>query len=1059
MKKQLTLAITLLMGLSFQNAQAGNECRLKYKYGNSGNKYKYVNKGQTINFTRSGFNMAKNVGRNDMRLTLQYVNLLGQTKTEYLYLIKNGGNTIALPPIPLINKKLKKIQCKNYAAFTDTQAYLQQFASSVSSIVSQATTTATSAVTAAANTAKNAFSASSANTYKNNTQAAIQSVTQAFNAAKSQASNTVRTNLSQHFPEVNQAVNASTQYGWGLTNAVMTQGEQNIRSTMAELERIDQKYAVSTTVSKLISVNLAKDFPEFNQLKNHQCKLKTNAMVEFTGGVGSLASELAKLDKKYQFSKTSKKIMKTLITLPSVDKRKLNISKNAKNCDRAWGDLKRKIDTDSRALDKYLTSVKAELLKLKAAQFKGSQGAFFREVQRLITATDALIKEHNAQKRRKQNMDKAEKANDKAYQQIKNDLGPIQDDLEKLPLGGLVVDAGLFLKSALIPSWLTDDPERLKVLLTREIAAAKSYRRSIEIHQAGKLKVKAKFDAFVKQTGVTLGSAAKLRIQLPKNSKLISLLKSPPQLRSLLATKNAVVICVSDFIKAQLESVEVIVRAIDQYLKNIGQVTADVIPSDVKKALARLNTAIVKLKSKPLGSATSNIPNKSVNDLKSSLNQLWNLFKQDPSKTNFNGQVQNLLQIISGNINKLKADGATLSSDIGKYLQSVTPVVSAISNLNKVMVKHRNSSMQDVNKVVKSAVGFKVKWSLVEALPASITKCAKQYVSLFAKAQRSLSSRLQKLLASKAQVAANALPKNIKDKLRAMKVDNSAMLAKFSQFKSASAQAYTAFQAMSTARNQAIAALVPIPKTTAPQKVQTALNKVNTLNQKLLTVQSKWQPLLSAQQKLTSDLNTLIGLLMSHGGAVTADAGKLASKPFDSRLIANQRSGITNVANKWNAAVQTLPSRVAALASGGMSTQVESQINQGLAFMNSKKNSLLTCFNTANSKRNSIGSQSQRAQAVTHAIAGLSAQALSVKNSLNALMPPKLSILNDISNSMTKARQLSDKIGGIGTTAANKFLSNINGLKSQLNSAKNCVISNHGLVANKKTQLMNLINQ
>ncbi len=1066
MKKQLAFALTLLMGLTVQNTYAANECRLKYKYGNSGNKYQYINKGKTVNLVRSNFYMAQNVGRNDIRLTLEYVNLSGQTKTEYMTLIKSGSVTLSIPPIPLIGKKLKRVQCKNYAAIIDAQSYLQQFGGTVSNIINQVTNTANSAVINAANSAKNIFSASSANTYKNNAQAAIAAVNSAFDGAKSSASNRgqkIRTNLSQHFPEVNQAVNASTQYGWKLGTAVLTQGEQNIRKTLSEVSRLDRKYGVSSTAATLVSINLAKDFPELNQLKSFQCKLNSNSAIQFTGSIGGIASELARLDTKYQFSNNSKKIMKTLISIPSSDKSKLMKSMNSKNCQRAWQDLGRKIASDSKLLEKYLRTVKAELLKLKAAQFRGSQGAFFREVQKLITATDALIRENQAQNRRRDNMDKADKAHQKAFNQIRNDLGPIQDDLVKLPLGDLVVEAGLMtkegLKMAYVPLWLFEDSKRLKVLLTREINAAKSYKRSIEIYEEGKIKLKNKFNAFLKQTGVTISSAVKVRVKLPKGSRLISILKSPPNLKFLLSTKNTVVTCVTQFLQIKIEAIDVIVKAIDQYLKNISTVISEVLPNDVKQALSQLNKALVSLKKKKLNTADIKIFNKAKSNLNSLLRNLWTQFKQDPKNSSFSTKIKNLFKAISTSVNRFRADANKTSSSIQVYGRSVEPVMTAIVKLNNVLAKHKNTAFRDVKTFVRKALGFQVKWNSVKKLATDIKQCADKYFDLISKANSSFISRLQKLIGGKVQAIAKALPKNLKTKLSAVKVDLSGMLSKFNQLKSSINQAATAFEEMSTSRNSAIGSLVPFPKPDAPQKVQLALAKVNVLRQKLQAVDGKWKVFNTAQQKLNTDLAYLLREMTSIGGGVASDAVKLASQPFDGRLISSQVGGINVVFNKWNSALQTLPSRMAALVTGGLSAQVESQVTQGLAYMNSKNSQLMSCLNTAITKRNSIGSSQQRNNAVNKVIAGLSAEVTAVKSSLNALMPPTLNILNKISSTMNKAQALANKIASIGSSASSQFASDIAGLRSQLSSAKSCVISKHNLVNTKKTQLLNLINQ
>ncbi len=1062
MKKQLGFIVTLVMGFGLNSVQAANECRLKYKNGTSSYQYRYIDKGQTITLLKSNFIEGQNVGRNDMKLKLEYKDLLGNSHNEYLNLIKKGGITIALPIIPLIGKTLKKVECKSYATIIDTEQYIAQFGSSVSSLVSQANTAAMASVNVAVNTAKNAFNPSAANTYKTNAETAIQVVVNAFNAAKNEVHSipaNLRTNLNQHFPEVNQAVNASSGYAWKLGSSVITQGKQNINNTLTEINRIDQKYAVSSTVSKLVSINLAKDFPELNRLKNNKCNLTTNSVIQFNTSFNSLATELGKLDKKYKFSKTVGKLTSTLITVSSKDRTLLRKFSKAKNCNTQWQKLQTQLDADANALGKYLARVKAELSKLKAAQFKGRQSAFFVEVQKLVKTTDALIKEHQAQQRRKNNMQKAQLEHARAYKRISNDLGPIQDDLNSFPGGFLIVETGLAIKNNVVPDWLTDDPKRLQQLLSAEIKAAEKYKKSIEVHQDGKLKVNQKFQAWLKQTGSTVKSATRLKIRLPRTNQLISLLSRPPKLQVIDKAFNTVSGCVKDFITLQFGVVQVIQKSIQQYLNNISKIAQDAIPVDVRKALNELNNAVNDLSKKTISAAMGDSLKNTKSSLDKSLNKLWRLFKQDPTKNNFANQFKNLFQQVKQNLHALKADGTKASSDVKNYGTSIAKFFGAVDKLKRVMARHDISAWNDVKHLLNTATDVKVKWNEVNKLVNEVLLCADTFNRLIGQAEITFISRLNKLLESKVQVAVNSLPQNIKQKLQAIKSDLNSMQTKYNQFENAVNNAETAYQQASISRNDAVSSLVPFPKSDAPKKAQAALEKFNNLKLKLQTVDSKWKSLNTAQQKLTNDLGQLVTQMISKGTEVAADAKKLSSIPFDVSLVSSQLSGINNVYNKWNNAVSTLPSRLAALATGGMSTQIEAQIQQGISYMNSKNSELVTCVNTASTKRNSIGSQQQKTDAITQTLAGLHAQATAVRISLNALLPPTFNILNDIENTINKARVLSDRMVAIGTDASDQFMSNISSQLSQLNMAKNCVVSKHTMIGNKKIDLMNLINQ
>ncbi|MBV1910555.1 MAG: hypothetical protein KUG78_14735 [Kangiellaceae bacterium] len=1050
--------LSLMLVVPF-SVSAANECRLKYKAGNSGYKYQSINKGQSTNLTKSDFKEAYNVGRNDIKLTLEYKDLTGRTRTEYMNLIKSGSATIPLPPIPLINKKLKKIKCQGYSTISDAVRLTQQLGNSASTLVSRATNAATASINTAATNASKLFTAQSANAYKRNSQTAIQSVTSALNAAKSSAnatSSNIRTNLAQHFPEMNQAINASGQYGWQLKNTVMDQTKQNLTRTQSEVNRFDKKYNVSKTVSQLIRIDLAKDFPELNALKRVRCEISTGSIASFSGDLSRLKRELARLDKKYQFSKNVGKLSKTLATIPAADFRKLKSIAKRKDCSNSWQVLSKQIDTDGKLLSQYLSAVLKELKKLKASAFNRSQRQFYNEIKSLISRTESLIKEHKAQERRKTNLDEASANFDKSYKRIDNDLGPIQNDLEKFPGGSLVVDAGLLVKKQL-PSWLTDDPKRLRQLLDAHARSTKSYDRAIKNHEEGKLKVKQKFDAWVRQSGKTIETATKLKVTLPKGNKLLVLLVKPPMLK---VTEKAFIAahkCLVESAANSLLVAQIAMEVIDQYLKNIGKVITDTIPEDVKKAMAQLNSAVVKLSATKLSELKSSSVEQARKDMDSRLKALWSQFSIDPTQKNFANQTNNIFKSIRAAVLELKQTGINLSKELSGSEKTWVQVALAADNLTKVLNRHGKSNWRDITKLQKSIPGLKLKWNQLAKIPKSIADCASKTASALEKAITRFPTRLSKLIRTKASQVANALPQPIKDKLNRLKASLSSAHATSSQLINAITAANSAYQQYVESQRNAVGSLVPLPKQNAPQKAQQALTKLNVLKQKLATAESRWTNFDAAQTALRNDVAGLISVTNKQRGELRADAQRIVFAPFNTNLFATQLSGVNNLTNLWNKAIQKLPSRLAALVTGGLSTQIESQINQGITWMNSKNTSLLRCINAAAGNRSSIIDSNQKNAAINQTVQGLNTEATAVITNLNSLIPPRIDLLSRLGSIFSSANNLSNRIANISTTAASNFSTKISRFSSQLNQAKSCVINNHNQINDKKNELLNLL--
>ncbi len=1061
--KRLVLPIISLLTLSIfsSSSWAANECRLKYKSGNSGFRYQNVDQGRTTNLTRSNFKEAYNVGRNDMQLTLEYVDAFGRTQSEKMTLIKSGSATIPIPPVPLFNKKLKSIKCQRVATVIDTLAYTQRLGSSAGNIVSQATRDATTAINTAAQNTANLFSAQNAAQLKSRSEIAIADVRNALAAAKRGANNTtnkVRTNLARSFPEVNAAAAATQQYTWQVSDAVVSQGRQNIEATLAKLNQLDKKYKVSQTASALVSVNLAKDFPEINSLKNVRCRVSSSPLVKFQGGIANLKKELEKLDRKYKFSQGVKNVSQALVKIPSSSQRLLKTRVDFGKCSQAFGSFKRELASDYLLLNRYLASVLTELKKLRASQFKGQQGKFFQQIRKLITTTEQLLRELKAQEKRKNDMEAAEKAHEKAFERIKKDLGPIQDDLEKLPGGELIVAAGLEIKS-LVPEWLTDDPKRTQQLLTAEIKAAEAYRKAIQEHEDGKLKVKRKFDQWVEQSGQTIKMASQLKIKLPRNSQLLKTLAAVPNLQALWQVGHTAVKCMDTALAHAIKVAGTILDVIEQYQKNVVKATLKSLPSDVAAALIELNASVVGLQQASDNAITLDDYNKAKNEFSATINSLMQLLNQDPSANNFQTRIDQLFNKLRADIIKLRRAGVTVEKKLSKAKAAAVRFSSAQAKLNQLGKKYRRQLAQDVFTVIKSAVGVEVQWNAVMAIPKQMADCADKFAVPLERSIKTFTSRLRKLLESKAQVAANAIPKPIKDKLSISLSGFREVQSKFVSLQRSVASAKTAFEQFSTAQQLAINSLVPLPKSDAVSRTQESVNKLNSLNQKLAKANDDWAQLNRAQQTALRQMADLANAMRSQANELRKDAQQLKYTAFNGNIIASQASGANNLIALWGKAARTLPNRLASLATGGLSAEIEAQINQGLNWMNSKQASLNSCISTAATKRSSIMSNSVKVAAVNRTIAGLNAEALAVINGLKSLVPPKPNLLSQVSGILNNAKQLISRLDGMKTQAANNFLSQVSSLRSQLNQAKSCVVNNLNQVDSKKSELLGLLNQ
>ena len=1061
--RRLVLPIISIVGLGLfsSSSWAANECRLKYKSGNAGFRYQNVDQGRSSNLTRSNFKEAYNVGRNDMQLTLEYVDVLGRTQSEKLTLIKSGSATIPLPPIPLINKKLKSIKCQRVATVTDTLNYTQRLGASATNVVSKATREATTAINTAAQNTANLFSVQNANQLKAKSEKAISDVRSALAAAKrgaNSAANNVRTNMARHFPEVNTAVTATGKYSWQVRDAIVSQGRQNIEATLVKLNQLDRKYKVSQTASQLISINLAKDFPELNALKSVQCRISNSPLVQFNSGLNKLQRELNKLDQKYKFSQGVKEVSKALITIPSASQRILKTPVDFSKCQKALNALKKEIASDYKLLNRYLNSVLRELKRLKSSQFRGQQAKFFQHVRKLITTTEQLLRELKTQEKREADMEAAEKAHAKAFERIKNDLGPIQDDLEKFPGGSLLVTVGLELKS-FVPEWLTDNPRRTQQLLRAEIKAAEAYHKAIEEHENGKLKVKRKFDQWVKESGETLKLATQLKIKFPRNSQLLKVLKAMPKLKTMERAVDGSVKCIKDALVHAVNVAKIVLDAIDQYQKNVGSTVIKSLPSDIAAALVELNASAKALNTTDASKLAFDGVNKANKKLSSTLNLLWRKLSQDPSASNFANEVDRLFKSLRADVIELRKSGLAIDSKVSNSQTAAIRFASAVSKLNQLSKKYRRQLAQDVMGLVRSAVGVEVNWKNLQAIPKQVADCADKYATPLERAIKSFTSRLTKLLQSKAEIVGNLVPIPVKDKLAATIAGFREIQSKFVSLQRSVASSKAAFDQFSSAQQLAVGSLVPVPKSDAVNRTQESVNKLNNLNQKLAKTNDDWAKLNSAQQRVIRQLAELVNTLNRQSAELRKDAQQLKYTAFNGSLIASQASGANNLVGLWARAAQSLPNRIAALATGGLSSQLEAQINQGINWMNSKQSALLSCISTAASKRSSITSNSQKVAAVNRTIAGLNAEALAVINSLKTLVPPRPNVLSQVNGILNNAKNLITRLDGIKNQAANNFTSQVATLRNQLNQAKSCVVNNSNQVDSKKSELLSLLNQ
>jgi len=384
-------------------------------------------------------------------------------------------------------------------------------------------------------------------------------------------------------------------------------------------------------------------------------------------------------------------------------------------------------------------------------------------------------------------------------------------------------------------------------------------------------------------------------------------------------------------------------------------------------------------------------------------------------------------------------------------------VIRSTSNLTTTLNRHKKITFADIKRLAQSAPGINVKWQKIVALPKQVGDCADRYAVPLERAISSFTSRLKKLIDNKISVATNSLHPALKEKLKIAKTDISRLQTSYSQFEGSVTAASAAFGQFSVSQRQAIGSLVPTPQNNSVQKAQDTLNKLNVVKTKLTTVSRLWEKFSAAQIKLARDIGSLKSALIAQGDELARDANRLAYIVFNGNLVGSQISQTNGLVNQWGVSIQTLPSRLAALATGGLSTQLEAQINQGISWMNSKKSTLLSCVTNATSNRSSILASSHKTVAINKTIQGLNAEAVGVVTSLKTLIPPRLDLLNQINSILNNAKNLSIRIANIGTTASDNFSTQISRFRSQLVQAKSCVVTNHNSIENKKAQLLNLL--
>lgn len=1057
MKQLIFIFIVTILSFS---TQAANECKLRYKTNGSAFKTETINKGSSKNLTRSNFTEAYNIGRNDMKLTLEYFDVFTQrNKTETLNLLKVGNKTVSLPIIPLINKKLKRIQCKNYSTVADAQKYIRQFGTSANTLVTNATNQATAAVTSAASAAVNTFSSQTANALKSSAQTAINQLNNQYNQAKNAAKNNtskIQTNLSARFPEVKTAVNATQSYSWKLSDAVMTQGEQNIQNTLANLNRIDKKYKVSQTASNLTKVNLSKDFPELNQLVNQQCDLANPVFKRFNSDFSKIQKQINQLDKKYALSKNAGKLSVALVKVPRVDIAKITRFNQFKQCSKDWTKFTKGIEGDVKIYAAYSKTLIKELKKIDKRILTASQQQFIKEVSKLLKASDVLNKEQKRQKSRKSNMYVAQKAHQAALNKVENDVGPMGDYLEKLPAGELLVEPLAYLKNQL-PDWMTRDPKRLKANLADARKKGLAYEKAVNDYDSGFDKIQTKYNLWNKQIGTTLKVGTRLKVKLPNGSPLWKILQSVPRYKSLSNGFTTLISCTLESIKITTEAFKVFDNALNQYVNNIDRILNSVLPKDVKRALIEVQTAIKQVNDAGIPKYLIPNPDATFLAIKKDVNKLNTLIKNIAKGPNIVNQFNTALSALQRSGKKRQGSIGAFKTNITKLTKSIVNLANKSAALGNVLKKHAKSKeMQQLVSAIDSTMG--TGWTGVKTSMTKSVSCISDSVRNTGTVASTISTRIKSFLKNKSQVAGAALPAPIKNSLKALIADLNQLDNKYQQFSVAVGSATSAYGQMAQSRNQAVAALVPVLKSNAPQKVQQVIDKMTILKQKLAALNNKSTALSNSERKFVADLTTFASELIKLSGKLASEANSLAYSAFDTSVVSKQINGANNVLNKWLIAGQKLPERVASLATGGLSDQVKSQIESGIAQMNSLNSSLLQCVSNASNKRNELLSQQRRTQAINQTVAGLSADATATIVSLQALLRPSLNILSKVNAAINKAIRLSDRIQSIATTATNNFVQNASNIQRDFNSAKQCVTSKKGQILSKKSQLSQLLN-
>lgn len=1059
MKRLMALFAVGTVGLGISmGSHAANECRLKYKYGNSGNQYQWVNQGANLNLSRNNVGELSNVGTNDMRVTLEYKDLLGNTRFEDITLIRSGSLTIALPPTPLIGKHLRKIYCGNHATVTDTQTYINQFGNSAINIVNNARTTATTNVTNFVNSQVNQFTQQQGLNWRTTSQQAIDDVEAAFANAQAAATQTVA-NLQNDFPEVNDAINSTNNFSWNLSGSVIEQTQTNINDIWSELRRLDNKYQVSQTAGNLVSVNLSSDFPEIQNLVAHRCEFSPAYINSFDQRLQNLRREFARLDSKYRFSERGQNIQKALIHLSQQQMAAFNKLGSLKPCQVDLMSVVNAAEKDFVNFQRYVGNVANELSKLQAVQFKGSQAEFFRQAQNLLQSTEALLRELEAQRQRKARMEEADKAHQKAFEKVRNDIGPMHDFFEDKFGGDIVIAIGVMIKEQL-PTWLTRDHERLKKNLEDEQRAAQAYHDAIVEYDRGMAMVGQRYGRWTQAINATVVSATQTRITIPDATKLIASLKRVPKFEAGNRAIESAIKCHQQFLNTLAQGAAVAGEILKQYQSAANTVTNQVLPDDVRNALHEYSQATLALANAVDWDETANTVGQSFQNSQRLVDSLTPLFNGDVTEANFQQRIQRILDGITTQAsNELSRNIGNANNQFGRLQRQFGAWVSAREEFMRVSARHRNDAFRDTLKVADAALDLSGVWEEIGTHWSELRQCAADIQSKTANATQQFPSRLMAFINNKVQVVANALPPAIKTALTNTKNEADQLNRRYNQFLQAVTEANTAWNEFIAAKNIAVGSFQPLPTQNTTNLLHAAVDKFDAFDSKMQTVNSRWNSAMQKQGQFVTSLNSLKNSMGSVLGEGAADVVGLTYPAFNHNLVAQQLSQTGSLANKWELAKNTLPERLAAFLSGGLSPQVVSAVEQGLQQMQQKHQQIQSCLSNSTTARQFIGSNQRRNQAINNTVNGLQNDAQDVIDSLASLLPPSFNILNQVNGVLIEAGELADRIGNIGSTARNNIQNLVQSGINDLAAAKTCVLNNRNFNTDMRDDLLQDLNQ